>query len=284
MPCSSRAAALLVAAALALGACGNLPRPFQPDDKEVENPLLVMADRAGVVVHRPIGVPEPVDEEFAEELARALRARDVVAHTAEGNSASPTLNAWLAPGPRGATTLRLEIAAPDGSAIGAHAIEIDPRDFAPGVDPRRRRVVAAGAAEALAGYLRQDAGLVPADAPPVYIERVAGAPGDSGRVLERALDHSLRRARVTLAEGPGGRTLTVAGRIVFEERPKDMVALAVDWQVVGANGAVMGSLRQQNEIPASVLTRAWPEIAGAIAENAAEGIAEIVNRAPRPAK
>jgi hypothetical protein len=279
--CSRR---LALAAALALlAACGNLPRPFQPDDKEIENPLLVMADRAGVVVMRPIGMPEPVDEEFAEDLAGGLRARDVVAHTSEGNRASPVLNGWLVPGPAGTTRLKLEIVNPDGSTVAGHEVEIDPRDFAPDVNPRRRKVVATTAAASLAAYLQPDAALALPDAPPVFISRVAGAPGDSGRVLERALDYSLRRAKVTLSETPGGRALTVAGRVGFQDKPRDMVALEVEWQVVGANGAPVGSLKQQNEIPASVLTRAWPEIASAIADNAAEGIAEIVNRSRMPA-
>jgi hypothetical protein len=279
--CSRRLA--LAGAASWLAGCGNLPRPFQPDDKEIENPLLVMADRAGVVVTRPVGMPEPVDEEFAEDLAGALRARDVVAHTSEGNRASPVLSGWLVPGPGGTTRLKLEIAQPGGAVVAGHEVEIDPRDFAPGTDPRRRKVIATTAAQSLSAYLQPDAALALPDAPPVFISRVAGAPGDSGRILERALDYSLRRAKVTMADAPGGRALTVAGRVGFQDKPRDMVALEVEWQVVGPNGAPVGSLKQQNEIAAAVLTRAWPEIASAIADNAAEGIAEIVNRARMPA-
>ncbi len=284
MSCSRRlVAALALLAPLALGACGNLPRPFQPDDKSVENPLLVMPDRAGVVVAPVAGLPEEAGERFAERLAAALRAENVTAHTALGTRESPTLLGYLAPAPGGGTRLVLPILGPDGALLASYETAVDPRIFAPGGAQRPLDQLAGAAAAALAARFQPDA-KAQADAPPVFIGAVAGPPAEAGRALERALDYALRRAKVVVAEAPGARTLTVAGRVGFAELPKDMVALDVDWRVLAADGTEVGSLKQQNDVPAAVLARAWAEIASAIAENAAEGIAEIVNRARRPAR
>lgn len=272
---------LLVAILVGLvAACGNLPRPFQPDDKSVENPLLILGDRAGIIVMPIAGVSSDAEShDFAEALARALRELDVNAHTGAGNRASLVLSSFLETKPESGSVLILWLSEPGKGDTGTYEANVNPREIL-AESPRRQQILRK-IAESVAAQVNPGAVAAVLGAPPVYIAKVDGLAESTSRPLQRALDFALRRANIDITDAPGGRALTVSGRIKFQDRPQNMVALAVDWRVLGADGAELGTLSQQNEIAARVLERAWAEIAGAIAENASEGIIDIVNRAPR---
>lgn len=281
MSFSSRVAALLLG--LLLAACGNLPRPFQPDDKSVENPLLVLGDRAGIIV-MPIAGVDNDDEShaFSEALAAALRAVDVNAHTGAGNRASPVISSFLERKPGEGAVLILWLSEPGRGDIGTFEANVVEREIM--TDSPRRKQVLERVAQAVAAQVNPGAVAVPMGTPPVFIARVSGLPGSAGAPLERALDFALRRAKAEIADRPTERSLTVTGVVAFRDLPKDQVALEVNWRVIGADGAEIGTLQQKNDVPAQALQRAWPEISSAIADSAAEGIMEIVARAPRIAR
>jgi hypothetical protein len=115
--------------------------------------------------------------------------------------------------------------------------------------------------------------------PAMAVARIAGLPAAQASVLERAMAAALKRARMTVADAPGERKVVLAGSVDFSERPRDQVALDIVWKVFGTDGSELGRLRQRNEIPAAALQRGWPEIAGAIADGAVDGIVEIAGRA-----
>ena len=264
-------------AALLLAACGDLPRPFQPDDKSVENPLLVLGDRAGVIVMPLSGVQdEDTSQEFAEALAKALRDADVIAHNGAGNRSSLVLSSFLERKPGAGSVLVMWLSAPDGTDIGTFEANVVERDLAPGAP--RRRVVLQRIAETVASQLNP-AGGPQAAMPPMAVARIAGLPAAQASELERAMAHALRRARITVVDAPAERSLVLAGSIDFSERPRDQVALEISWKVLGTDGTELGRLRQRNEIPGAALQRGWPEIAGAIAEGAVDGIVELAGRA-----
>lgn len=276
---SSRRLALLLVALL-LAACGNLPRPFQPDDKSVENPLLVLGDRAGIIVMPIAGVDSDSESHaFSEALAAALRRVDVNAHTGAGNRASLVLSSFLERKPGEGAVLILWLSQPNRGDIGTFEANVVEREIL--TDTPRRRQVLDRIAEAIAAQVNPGAIAVPMGTPPVFIARIGGLPAEASSPLERALDFALRRAKAEIAERPTDKSLTVTGSVAFRDRPKDQVALEVNWRVTGADGAELGTLKQENEVPAQALQRAWPEIASAIADGAAEGIMEIVARAPR---
>ena len=71
-------------------ACGQLPRPFQPEDKSV-NDLIHLPDGMGILV-QPLSRDAPADPEAAAEvLAAALRARNLAASTRGQNGAARVL-------------------------------------------------------------------------------------------------------------------------------------------------------------------------------------------------
>ena len=275
MPSSRTVLAWLLA--LLVAACGHLPRPFQPDDKSVENPLLVLGDRAGIVVMPLAGVAdEDTSQDFAAALAKALRDADVIAHNGAGNRSSLVLSSFLERKPGAGAVIVLWLSGPDGSDIGTFEANVLERDLAPGAP--RGRVVLQRIAETVAAQLNPAGG--PAmPMPAMAVARIAGLPAAQASVLERAMAAALKRARMTVADAPGERKVVRAGSVDFSERPRDQVALDIVWKVFGTDGSELGRLRQRNEIPAAALQRGWPEIAGAIADGAVDGIVEIAGRA-----
>jgi hypothetical protein len=257
-----------------------MPRPIQTDDKSVENPLLVLGDRAGIIVMPIAGVDSDRESHaFSEALAAALRRVDVNAHTGAGNRASLVLSSFLERKPGEGAVLILWLSQPDRGDIGTFEANVVERDILS--DTPRRRQVLERIAETVAAQVNPGAVAMPMGAPPVFIARIGGLPASAGAPLERALDFALRRAKAEISDQPTDKSLTVSASVAFRDRPRDQVALEVNWRVTDAAGAELGTLRQENEVPAQALQRAWDEIASAIAEGAAEGIMEIVSRAPR---
>jgi hypothetical protein len=268
--------------ALALTACGALPRPFQPDDKSLENPLLVMPDRGGIVVLPLAGAENDLQSmAFAEEMAKALRDADVAAHTGTGNRASLTLSSFLERKPDGSAMVVLWLASPQREDLGTFEAAVVPRDV---LTPSPRRAeIAAHLARAIAARFHAG-GRAPtpvAARPRIHIEHIADAPGDSGVILTRALAAVLRREQVEIVPESGPSVVTVRGTLRFEDKPRDTVGIEIVWRVFAADGRELGKLDQGNDIPAEVLKRAWPEIATAIADNAAQGILDILERVRR---
>ena len=117
-----RHAGLLFALLLAT-ACGQLPRPFQPVDKN-GNALLDLENRAGIVV-RPVTRDAPGrPAEAAELLAAALRHHDLPASTQGLNRASRILTGRAAvlrlPGGGDEVMVHWELRDTSGARVGRH--------------------------------------------------------------------------------------------------------------------------------------------------------------------
>lgn len=57
--------------------------------------------------------------------------------------------------------------------------------------------------------------------------------------------------------------------------------ITLRWRVIAADGAELGRLDQQNDIPAGSLDGAWGEVAFLVADGVASGVAAILERARR---
>jgi hypothetical protein len=272
----SRRAALLGLGLAGLAGCGDLPRPFQPDDKATENPLLRLAGSAGVVVMPLSGIDDDdAATGFAAALAAALRDADIVAHNGAGTRASKVLASYL---DREAGRLTLWLTEGDGTEIGTFETGLGAAEALRDT-PQRKRLLRDLAETVAQGIDPTGARVAPV--PKLRLARVAGLPPGQSEALERAMAFWLRRARFEIAEQPDRDQLVLAGAIGFRERPRDLVEVDVLWRMLGADGAELGRLQQRNEVPTAALQRGWGEIAGAIAESAAPGIVDLASRAPR---
>jgi hypothetical protein len=272
---------LLLALTLGLAACGELPRPFQPETKGDDNPLLVLKDRAGVVIRPVEGLPPDSSQALTEALSLALQAQGIVATTGAGNAASLTLSgiAWKE---ADGYLVTLVLTEPKGAPMRSVVAHL-------GNQASTETKAWAGYATAMAKSVAtafESEGTNPANTakPRIMIGAVTGVPGDGGRALERSLGFTLRRNTIEVTDSAADATHLVVGtvRIAPPRGPagNEIQNILVQWTVTRADKSEVGQLRQANDVPARMVDRDWAQIALAVAEAAAEDIAQLVIRAP----
>jgi hypothetical protein len=270
--------ALALIAALALGACGNLPRPFQPDDKAEGNRLLTLPDRAGVIVLPVAGLPEPMAVELADKLAAALMHENVLATTGEGNRHSYLLESETTKGADGVPVAQFELRDPKGAVVKSVTVPMDRSvQNAGGMD---LNAIARTAAAPLAAALQPDAVNPAPPRPPLKIGRVSGSPRDGDLMLSRALDYALRRTGVKLAETTDKDSFEVRGEVLIVPRGPKLRNVNITWTLYAPDGTQLGQVQQQNDVTPEFIEMAWGEVASAVADGAAEGLVDLIERTP----
>jgi hypothetical protein len=271
--------ALLLIAGLALAACGPVPRPFQPEEKDAANPLLRLPDHGGVVVPPVAGLPEAEARALAEAVAEALRGNDVPANTRTGNRYSLILDLRATPEPGGRVTVEAQLIDPQGTALsaGRHIDAI----------PRARETAAEWAglakrvAETIVAAIKPET-LAQHDKLLVRLTAPAGAPGDGGIALMRALAFHLERMGVKLTDDPRAPALGVTGNVAIGPAPAIQGAEArrvnVSWRVADPDGDELGRIDMGNAVPSRAIDRQWAELSFEIAAASAEAIRELVER------
>lgn len=292
--CSSRplhAAALAVLAgligALALAACQPLPRPFQPEEKPAETAKLIEPGAASGVFVRPVATNAPAaGETLSRAVAHALQAQGIPASLESLN--------------RGSFILFGAASAVPGAEPGQLDLLLrwelmDPWDRLADRFEERRRLSAhdwtAGSAEALAPAAQAIAeriahllGEAPpagtAERPTLLLLPIEGAPGDGALSLARALASSLGEAGLALAQTTGPRTLLVEGRVSVTETGPDTARVDVVWTVLASDGRELGTVRQGGQVARKTVEGAWGALARLVAENGAQGIADLIRKLP----
>ncbi len=266
---------LALAGALALATCGPLPRPFQPDEKPLdENPLLRMADFGGVIVPPAFGLPEGPSRALAEAVAKSLREFDVPANVRAGNPRSLILDLQVE-----AAAGRVRVAAnlvdPQGTALAEPQAE--------GVAPATPDAVEAWAAiarpiaQAIVNAIKPAAAAA-RTMQAIHVVSVEGAPGDGGRALSRSLAFHLERAGLRIVDVSGPDVIDVVGTVAIANAGTDTRRVSVNWRVRDSAGVELGRVDMQNPVPVQVLDRQWAELAFEIAGASADGIRGIAER------
>ncbi len=241
------------AVALALAACGNLPRPFAPESKTVSpaNSLLP-ADGAGVVVDGARCPPS------ADAVVAALRQRHVPATVGPGNRGSLRL---VCKGDAAEKTWLL-------IAAGNRRLGEIPHDSPDGV------------ARSLLALIGRDAASPSVDVqrPALVVVPVVGAPGDGATALSRAMALALKGRGVDLAPEPDDTALLVIGSVVVTDRDPGSQYVEVIWELLSPDGARLGIVSQQNTVDAGALDGPWGAVAPVIASAAADGVIDLIDR------
>lgn len=249
-----------------LGACGSLPRPFQPEDKAPSEALeAALGARAGVFIEPIAGLPESESAGLTAELVRALHQRDVAAGRHASNRASYIISArrqdsgvlaWALAAPGGVIVLQFEEAADEGSADSVAA--------------------------RFAAYLNPSEIIAPAGPPALTltVRPVDGAPGDGRFSLTRAMRLALAAHGLESAESLENADFIVLGSVYVSAAADSSAhqSIAVDWTVLLPDGVRIGTVTQSNVLPKGALDGAWGAVARAVAENGAEGVIAMLER------
>ena len=106
------------------------------------------------------------------------------------------------------------------------------------------------------------------------VPRVTGAPGDGASSLSKALQQEL--ARNGVKSSGAGRGYRVEGRVAVGTATAGQQPIKIDWVVKDPKGRSLGTVSQENKIPAGSLDGAWGPTANAAAIAAAQGILKLI--------
>ncbi|MFD2264797.1 hypothetical protein ACFSM5_17965 [Lacibacterium aquatile] len=277
---------ILVLTAL-LAACQPLPAPYAPTFEEKASPLLMLRDATGVWVEVPSGIPPDLAQALADSVAENLRTADIPAAVGTGNRGSALLRAAGQIYPIGPAENQLalmwQFVGPDGKQVQWEQRETVPR--AAGLRPTPGQVARMG--QTISGrvipLLATSTAAVPLDSG-VLIGDVTGAPGDGNTALKRALEYTLKQRGVLIADKAGPTTLTIRGKIEIGKPVGLLQAIRLNWGLFQPDGSEIGTITQENDIPANSLDRTWGETALFAAEGAVDGLKPLIEKAPLPKK
>jgi hypothetical protein len=262
--------------------CQPLPHPFAEDVPPPQSAVLRPRDSAGVVVAPVAGAPA-----LAEAIAAALRDAEIPASTAgDGNKGSYHLYAATSEQPlaggRSSVIVAWELHTAGGKRVGRGTADAEaPGDALRLGDEAIARAVAANAAPAIAKQMQDEPPRAAAVSEPVLAVRaVTGAPGDGGRALTRAMDFALRRVHVAVAEQAEERdAFVLSGKVELSPPAAGRQQVKVRWALLRPDGSELGQINQENAVAAGSLDGPWGDIAYAVANAAAPGVAQLIQQA-----
>jgi hypothetical protein len=117
----------------------------------------------------------------------------------------------------------------------------------------------------------------------VAVNTVSGAPGDGGKSLAAAVAAVLKRQDLAIVEKDQKPDLIVEGEVSVTPVKPDQQHVKIVWHVRRADGAEIGNVGMENDVPKGLIDGPWGDIAYSIATAAGDGLMQIVARgAPAP--
>ena len=112
----------------------------------------------------------------------------------------------------------------------------------------------------------------------VAVGRIRGAPGDGGDSLAKAVAAVLKRREVDLIADPKAADLTIDGEVSLTPAKPDKQHVKIVWRVRRRDGAQIGTVGQENDIPRGLLDHAWGDVAYSVATAAGDGLVALLAR------
>lgn len=248
--------------------------------------MLSLRDMPSVSIAPLAGGPEATAVKLAPAMAKALQRHEIAAsdRNAGLNSyeLSGRIQAMPPEGDKDALVALWLLRDPSGKLLAARAVRIEANsgDWQAGDGPAVDRVAAAGA-DALADLLEDKA---PVEAKVGARTRlqfggVEGAPGDGGAALEKAIAPLLERQDIAVVTDPQAPADLVLAAVVTLAPPRaGKQHVKIVWHVRRRDGGEIGTVAQENDVPAGLLDGAWGDVAYAVAQAAQDGIVALVDR------
>ena len=299
--------ALLAVAGL-FAACQPLPRPFADDRPPAD--LLAVRDGVGVAIATIEGHPPEAAAKLGPALAGALLKHDIPASDRTTSLGSYQLYGSVAAaqvgGEKPAVIARWRLYDAAGKILGEPTVKLEAaqKDWESGDDKLVARLAAASA-EAVAPLLADEPPAIsekaaasekvatvgtatPANAPVpaaapgndkvrLAMGEVKGAPGDGGKSLARAMLAVLKKQDLAIVDDAKKADLTLDGEVDVAGKA-DKQHVKIVWRIRRSDGAEIGTVGQENDVPRGLLDGAWGDIAYSIALAAGDGLMALVAR------
>ena len=249
---------ILLATALALAACGDLPRPFVHDGGDA--PALAEAPAM-----QPIAVAEIAGRPgLAEAMVAALGEQDIPASLAGGGDRFLKLGGEARSG-----RVLWTLTGADGRKLG-ESVQTLPAGSGP------YDQVAAASAEAVAAMVRGDdlGGADLAARPQIAVDEVTATGGLDAALLKRSLVLALQQKGIAVVSGKARLHVSGGVRVTPGMAGHDLVE--VGWVVADDQGKELGRVNQGNSVLRDELVSLSTRMTHQIAEGGAEGVAQLV--------
>lgn len=283
----ARVLALILPAALGLTGCGDFPRPFQGNPgpvavrlAEPPPPLLAVPSPSGALLS------DAASHRFSGDLAKALAARTVpaIARGADRGDWQLRITADLQ---KDEVIPRYTVIDPDrhpqGSVVGKPVAAKAWAD----ADPAVLEQAAAEDAPKVAVLLTEIDGRIKHSNPAslmnrpakVWFEGVVKAPGDGDRLLASAVRKDLPDRTLVLLPTKQDADFSVLGEVQVSPAEAGRLKVELQWVVSDAQGRERGRVVQLNEVPAATIEPSWAGVAPTIADQAALGLRQLIEKA-----
>ena len=289
-----------------LAGCDDTVRVFQPEQKPLPQVLAFRAAEPDVITVSPVkGLPDPLSHELAFAMAAALGKISlpvVLSQKGDGHNLyrvngrfePQTENAGKGPPSPSAhpPILTWEVRDEAGQLVGRHSqiLARDTDPTSPGVRAKLLADVEKEPARMMAKGIEGDAPIPAGNSlvqtaggtgsRGVVITNIQGSPGRLGVIqLRQAIEYALKVANVRIDTEKKPDSLALTGVVKLGEVQGGIQHVTVTWSVLRSDGKELGQVSQENNVPSRILERVWGEITAAIAQNAASGIAAIVDEA-----
>ena len=277
---------MVATAVVLLAACQPLPHPFADDVPRPGSPMLTLLDSASVTIAPIDGTPQATAEKLGPAMASALQQREIAASDKTASIGSYELVGRIEEmppsGDKAALVAVWELRDPSGRSLGERTerLEAPAHDWEQGAEDAVA-LLAAASADRLVALLQDDA---PTEADSgghtrLLISGVEGAPGDGRESLPRAITEILKRQDLAIVTDPEAKADLVLDADVVVANPKaGKQNVKIVWRVRRKDGAEIGTVGQENDVPAGLLDGAWGDVAYMVAVSAQDGIMQLVAR------
>jgi hypothetical protein len=238
-------------------------------------------------------VPVPTDalltdaasKQFADALATALQNVEVPAV-----ADTPRTDDWRL---MVHTVSRGETIVPVFSVVDPRGVDQGKTEGAPvpaadwsTASPSMLKKTADAAAPAIGTLLTHiEASLMQADpnslyyrAPHVMVAAVTGAPGDGNFSLTAQMRDKLSHLGPVVQDTPEGADFQLRGQVKVVPIPGNQERVEIQWLLFDAQEHDLGRIIQLNEIQAGTLNGFWGDVAVVVAQEAAAGAEEVIQR------
>jgi hypothetical protein len=283
---------VLLACLLPTAGCQPLPHPFAGDVPRRGAPILDLRDSTSITIAPIEGLPRATAEKLGPAMASALQEREIAASEKTASIGSYQLvgriQAMAPSQGKAALVVLWELRDPSGQRVGERAERVDAPsdDWDAGSEDAVARLAAASATQ-IAALLQDEA---PNEAEiggrtRLAIGAITGAPGDGDQALVNSITEILKKQDLAIVSDPQAKADLVLDADIAVAKPKGgKQNVKIVWHVRRKDGAEIGTVGQENDVPAGLLDGAWGDVAYMVAVSAQEGIMELVARgAPQAA-
>jgi hypothetical protein len=277
-------------AVVLLAGCQPLPHPFADDVPRRGSPMLALRDSASVTIAPIAGTPRATAEKLGPAMANALQQREIAASDRTASIGSYELVGRIQEMPptkdKAALVAVWELRDPSGQSLGERAERLvaHKADWEQGNDDAVAHLAAASA-EQLVALLQDEA---PKEAEiggraRLLIGGVEGAPGDGDKALAGAITELLKKQDLAIVTDPHGEADLVLDAEVTVAKPKaGKQNVKIVWHLRRKDGGEIGTVGQENDVPAGLLDGAWGDVAYMVAVSAQDGIMQLVSHGAPP--